>query len=750
MTKSRYSLLFKGIVQGVGFRPFIYREAIRFQLYGFVKNTSAGVVVEIEGENCDNFISYVKENPPPIAVIEEISKTELKCNNCTSFQILKSDKNDAPGDILIPPDIALCKNCEKELFESDDIRYLYPFINCTDCGPRYTIIENIPYDRPFTTMKSFELCNYCNQEYIDPLNRRYHAQPVACKTCGPELEFLDSDGKTHDDPLNSAIDKLRNGHVVAIKGLGGYHLACSALDSGALDKIRSNKNRGNKPFALMGTLDMIKKYCYVDEYEENLLLEPSAPILLLRKKSSKLQNLIAKGHNRIGFMVPYTPLHVLLIREMDSPLVMTSANTSDEPIIYEDDYDKLFNLSDFILTNNRDIHMFTDDSVAAVFKNNLYMFRRSRGYVPFPIKVPIKNENTILGIGAFMKTTFSFLYRGRALMSQYIGTTNSVKTITTEMDVIRHFQKIFSITPDTIAVDTHPGYPNRIITSEYPDANVIEVQHHKAHLASLMADNNFYGKIIGITMDGTGYGDDGKIWGGEFFAGDLDEFKRYAHLKYSFLPAGDKSVKEPWRYALSLLNELEIEESYIMNFLERFGNTGKMQLKAIKHSVGGIETSSCGRFFDAISVLTGIGDKNTYDGELPSLLQSYAERSNSNNFCYRYNIYEEKNMQILNLLPTVYDIINDSQSIENKAFGFHFTIAAAITEMAEIGRNKFNINTVGLSGGVFQNLLLLDLTVKLLEEKGFEILIHKRIPANDSGISLGQAILAAQAIKKGD
>ncbi len=743
----RSRILFKGIVQGVGFRPYLYRSARRFQLTGFVKNTSEGVILEVEGKNLDNFLQYILNHLPPLSEVVNYKVSKLPLQFSREFEILASENTDK-SDLLVSPDIAICENCKKELSLPTDRRYQYPFINCTDCGPRLTIIQDLPYDRPKTTMAKFAMCEACSREYHHPMDRRYHAQPVSCFHCGPTLSLYDNNGIKieTENPWQEAGKKIKAGNIVAIKGLGGYHLACLASSDEALLKLRKYKNRENKPFALMGTLEMIQQNCWVSETEKKHLLSPAAPILLLKRKPRvNVSSLVAPGQDTIGFMVPYTPLHLLLLQEINQPLVMTSANISDEPIIYKDNTEELRALSDYILSHDREIYLFADDSVAQVFENRLYMVRRSRGYVPFPVTIPFHSPKIILGLGPLLKTTFTVIRGNKALTSAYIGDTESPSAIAAEKFAIQHYMKLFAFKPDIVVIDKHPGYPNRLIAREFPGAEVVEIQHHKAHVGSLLAETGETGPVIGVSMDGTGYGDDGKIWGGEFFVGNYQNLTRFGHLKYLFLPAGDQSVKEPWRFALSLLHTLYgADHRGVTQFAEKFGKKGHQQLEIIKNSPNpfGVLTSSCGRIFDAAASILGIGYFNSYDGDLPTLVQALAEKSQGSKTCYDFSIEKEEKNRILNLLPLFHDMINDNRRVSEKAFIFHQTLANGIVSMAEQARSEYRIDKVGLTGGVFQNLLLLELTTARLKEKEFQVLIHSEIPANDGGISLGQAYLA--------
>jgi hydrogenase maturation protein HypF len=750
--EKRVRILVKGIVQGVGFRPFLYRSAHKFKLSGFVKNTAQGVILEVEGKEGDieDFNTYIIENPPPLSLIESHETQTVPVQGSDIFEIVSSEA-DGEGDLLVSPDIAICDNCKRELFLRSDRRYGYPFINCTDCGPRFSIIVELPYDRPKTTMKDFVMCPQCETEYGDPYDRRYHAQPVSCYDCGPTLSLYDREQNKLENPLDTTARKLKEGAIIAVKGLGGYHLACIAAMEPAVLRMRELKGRETKPFALMGMMEMIMEYAEVSEEEKKLLLSPAAPILLLRRKDEgRIAHSAAPGLGELGFMLPYTPLHLLLLEKVNEPLVMTSANITDEPIVYKDDMEALRALSDYILTNDREIRIFEDDSVARVFDGGLYMVRRSRGFVPLPLKMALDYPETILALGPMLKTTFAFLFKGKAIMGQYIGDTDSPASIEAEREALDHFMRLFSLKPGIVVMDKHPGYPNREIAEDevFKGAKKIEIQHHEAHVGALMAEKDHLDKIIGISMDGTGYGDDGNIWGGEFFVGDYRELTRFGHLKYLFLPSGDKAAKEPWRFALSVLYALYGNSERVRAFAQQFGKKGEFLLEAIEKEAGGILTSSCGRLFDAAAAILGIGNLNTYEGEMPIKLQACAEKSGGTADLYRFSIEEEKNNKILNVLPTIHDIIEDKRDTADKAYLFHRTLARGFADMAIMAGKEYNISTVGLTGGVFQNMMLLEMTKDFLEKEGFSVLIHSEVPPNDGGISLGQAFLAAGKLLK--
>ena len=738
LKNKRFRIHFYGAVQGVGFRPTIYRLAKSIGVNGFVRNTTEGVIVEIEGEiHADDFIELVRANLPPLAKLTGVEWNELEPVGYSDFVIEKSAHSD-DVQALVLPDAAICEDCKRELFDPNDRRYRYPFINCTNCGPRFTIIKALPYDRPNTTMAVFKMCPECEAEYHDPSSRRFHAQPNCCPVCGPRLFFVGPDGEIEGDPIELAARAILDGKIVAVKGLGGYHLACDATNDEAVRRLRERKRRRYKPFALMADMADIERICRLSDGERKLLGSTAAPIVLLEPKpNSPISGLVAPGQRRLGFMIPYTPLHLLLMDVVKRPLVMTSANRSGEPITFRDELDKLFEFADFVLTHNRDIHIRADDSVDMVFRGERYPVRRSRGYAPLPLRLPIESEKVILAVGPMMRTTFTLVLGRNAFVSQHIGDTESLAGLEAEREAIRHFLNLFEVEKvDVVAIDKHPLYPNRSLADEFPDAEVIEIQHHRAHIASVMAEHGFTGEVIGVAMDGTGYGDDGGIWGGEFFAGELSDLERVGHLRYIFLPGGDSSVRHIWKFALSVLHEIGEDPS---RFEERLGRNYRMLLKAIENRFAGVMTSSAGRLFDAASFLLGICDENTFDGEAPMRLEAAAIPTEGR---YSFEIHEDGDGYILDLLPAFSEMLRDSDGVGHRAFKFHRTLADGIVEMVERISKHTGIKRVALSGGVFQNLTLLELVVSSLERKGFDVLIHREVPPNDGGVSPGMAMLA--------
>jgi hydrogenase maturation protein HypF len=740
--KGRLRVRFTGVVQGVGFRPFLYRAAEKFKMSGSVMNSGGGVDLEVEGANLPKFLRYIMRNLPPLSHIRSIRFQKIPVKLSSKFEIMKSEIG-GEKDVMVSPDIALCAACRKEMDDPKDRRYHYPFTNCTDCGPRFTIIAGLPYDRPRTTMKKFPMCPACRREYIDPGDRRYHAQPVSCPSCGPKLHLTIKGKIEKKEPLAMAVRLLEKGKVVAIKGIGGFHLACRAGDSAALERLRRFKARARKPFALMATLPMIQRHCLMSADERKLLQSPQAPIVLLRAKTGdRLVRRVAPGQNRIGFMLPYSPLHHVLMAGMSEPLVMTSANIADEPILFDDAARELPALCDAVLGHDRPILSFADDSVTMVFAKEPCFIRRSRGFVPLPVAMPITAPRTVLALGAMLKTTFTLLDGDRAFVGPHIGDTESVPALAAEKRAARHVMKLFSLRPAIVAIDKHPTYPSRLLAEAFPKARIVEVQHHRAHVASVLAENGEAGTAVGIALDGTGYGDDGTIWGGEFFIGGLAGMSRAGHLRSLFLPGGDAAAREPWRTALSLLVAIH-DDQKAGRLAARFGRQGGQVLAAVRARRGGVMTTSCGRLFDGVASLLGIGDFNSYEGELPSRLQAAAERARPLKKAYPYALEKENGMLVLDMLLAVEAMLADRCPRGEKAYRFHWTLANALLDAALALGRETKIATAALSGGVFQNILLLQMTSELLEKIGWRVLRHRLVPANDGGVSLGQAALAA-------
>jgi len=776
--ETRAKITVKGVVQGVGFRPFVHRLAEEFGLKGWVKNTTAGVVIEVEGEkrSVGEFYDEITLRKLPPAQIKEKKIVYQAPRGSRSFTIKESTSRQRK-EVLISPDIAFCQECLEELKDSSDRRHHYPFINCTNCGPRFTIIKDLPYDRPLTTMKKFRMCPICQNEYEDISWRRYHAQPNACPQCGPEIELIKSEksGRKSTDcehnpkgleALEAIVQLLKKGKIVAIKGLGGFHLACDATNSFAVERLRQRKGRPYKPFAIMvPDIDTAKKHCLVSQQEEELLSDWQKPIVLLKKReNSKISDLVTPNNNCLGVMLPYTPLHYLLFHRVStsfSALVMTSGNLSDQPIEISNQevINNLSHIADYFLLHNRDIYNRCDDSIVKVFSGDPVVIRRARGYVPSPVELDSKVES-ILACGAELKNTFCLTKENYAFVSQYIGDLKDYKTLQYYEQMLQRFEKLFGITPEIVAHDLHPDYLSTQyaldIARRRPKIMRIPVQHHHAHIVSCLVENKVKEKVIGVVFDGTGYGADGNIWGGEFLLADYGDFRRIAQLKYLPLPGGDRAVDEPWRMAVSLLVEAFGKRIPLIDFIDRWKKKIPIILKMIEKRVNSPLTSSMGRFFDGVSSLLGICDVNTYEGQAAMELESAAQKlsSSSGNLLaqnYKYEIQEEKGTFIVEPAWIVRGIVEDLERSVPKsviAYKFHNSIADIIKDVNLKIKERTGISRVAFSGGVFQNRLLLGLALRKLTERGFVCYYQKKVPPNDGGISLGQAIIANEIVKK--
>jgi len=780
---SAYRILINGIVQGVGFRPFIYNLAIRYDLKGWVKNTSEGVVIEVSGSKSelDSFLSSITSEAPPLSKIDSLRYESIPSDGYEAFHIQHSQVIEG-GFQPISPDVSICDDCLHELFTPEDFRYRYPFINCTNCGPRFTIIKDIPYDRPQTTMAEFDLCPTCEKEYNDPLDRRFHAQPVACPECGPEIWLEYSSQSTlsrkgsGDEALLLAQEMLASGKIGAIKGLGGFHLACDAENPAAIETLRSRKNRPDKPLAvMMPDLETVRIYCEISKEEEDLLTSRQRPILLLNRKSgSSLPTSIAPGQNTIGVMLPYTPLHYLLFSHKDqfpqapySVLVMTSANFSGNPILTQNQQVQqlLGNIADFYILHNRDIHVHCDDTVARVPDSldedmkGIYPIRRSRGFAPGPITSPLSGRSVLAG-GAELKNTFCLIKDQYAFLSQHIGDLKNFETLTTYQESITHFESLFRAHPELLVYDLHPDYlSTRYILerSEQEDLPAIPVQHHHAHIASCLADNNYQGEepVIGISFDGIGYGEDGKIWGGEFLIADYQSYSRAGHLAYFPLPGGDLAVREPWRTAVSLLEQAQIPldpdllpVSYAQSLPESLPGISALGILGgqLRTGTNAPLTSSMGRLFDGIASLLGICHKISYEGQAAIELEALADPDETG--LYTLDITDDGMFQPGLMIAEIIADLNQDCGIPIISARFHNTISELVLEMALKLKKIHTLNQVALSGGVWQNISLLRKSHKALHKAGFKVYIHQQVPANDGGLSLGQAVIGQRFLSE--
>jgi hydrogenase maturation protein HypF len=757
-SSSRFLIRVYGIVQGVGFRPFIYRLATEAGLAGTVRNTSGCVEIDVEGQckQIDAFIGEIKKQVPPAARIEKIITEELIPVGVKGFTILSSQPRDDEYQLL-SPDLATCPACTAEISNPSDRRFHYPFTNCTNCGPRFTIIQDIPYDRPRTTMSRFKMCPDCQREYDDPLNRRFHAQPNACPVCGPQLELVASngDGIKCQDPLTEAARLLKAGNIVAIKGLGGYLLACDATSETAVSRLRLKKKRPAKPFAIMvPEMEWAKDLCYVSDAEARLLLSPESPIVLLKMKTAAgLAPAVAPGLKYLGVMLPYTPLHHLLLAETGLPLVMTSGNLSEEPIARDNDeaLSRLGAIADYLLMHNRDIYVTYDDSVVMQVDDAAMVVRRARGYAPSPIRLGFTTR-PIMAAGAEMKGSFCLTRDNYAFVSQHIGDMENTETMLHYENTLRIYRQLFRIEPEIIACDMHPDYLSAVYARELAAANphlsLVNVQHHQAHIASVMAEHGIAEPVIGVAFDGTGYGTDGTIWGGEFLLVSPKKCERLAHLEYVPLPGGDAAIRNPYRIALSYLYYLLGRQS-LDDRLPLVRDTDETELNLLTQQIdrrfNSSLTSSCGRLFDAVAALIGVRRSVSYEAQAAMELETLAVDVPFSGRLYPFDFCGSETLGIIKLDRLIGAILEDIYGGVTQAeiaCRFHRSMASMIGHVCFRLSERADINTIALSGGVFQNRLLLHLTRQQLELYGLKVLYNRQVPANDGGIALGQAFVA--------
>jgi hydrogenase maturation protein HypF len=742
----------KGIVQGVGFRPFVYQLANLYGINGEVANTSSGVSVHVEGmrENIESFCKDLSEKSPPLAHITEISVSPEPVKDFRDFTISKS-RGATHKSTLISPDVSICADCLREVLDPADRRYHYPFINCTNCGPRYTIIDDIPYDRPNTSMKHFKMCEMCQAEYDDPGNRRFHAQPNACRDCGPQVSLYDNARRPvpTTDAVGQTATLLKQGFVVAIKGLGGFHLAANAEDSDSVARLRRRKHREEKPFAIMSyDLDCIRQYAHVEPEEAILLTSPQRPIVILKKKEpNSISNEVSPRNRYFGTMLPYTPLHYMLLGYGFTALVMTSGNMTDEPIAIdnEDAFERLSKIADYLLIHNRDIYLRSDDSIVKRTAGARRFIRRSRGYIPIPVflreKVP-----EILACGAELKNTVCLTKGNQAFVSQHIGDLENLETLGFFGLTIDHMKRILDIDPKILAYDLHPDYLSTRYASEQDGVQKIQVQHHHAHIVSCMAENGLEGPVVGLSFDGTGYGTDGSIWGGEVLVAETGQFTRVAQLSYVAMPGGAAAIKEPWRMGVSYLYDAYGDSLWKLNLpmlREIAEKKVRIILEMISKKINSPNTSSLGRLFDGISAIVGIRKQVFFEGQAAMELEMLAGESTKATYDYEWVSGEVHKVL---LQPIVIGVVGDLKKgihpseISSK---FHMTLIHIFAKLCEVIRKEHSLNRVVLSGGVFQNSLLLTGLVGALEKNKFQVFTHRLVPTNDGGISLGQAMVAA-------
>jgi hydrogenase maturation protein HypF len=754
--RARY--LFTGIVQGVGFRPFIYRLAVRLGLAGFVQNRPDGVLVEVQGpkSSIHSFFLSVNKELPPLASITGCESLEIAVTGDKEFKIILSE-NEGLRDVHIAPDSAVCSDCLKELFDPADRRFHYPFINCTNCGSRLTIINDIPYDRGHTSMACFDLCPNCRTEYENPADRRFHAEPNACPVCGPQLELRDSDGEiiTCDDPVEKAIELIAAGHVLAIKGLGGFHLCVDATSDTAVKKLRLRKYREEKPLAIMvRDIEQARLIAEINDEEKALLSAVQRPIVLLKKReNAQVSILVAPSVPNLGIMLPYAPLHYLLLENKFLALVMTSANQVDEPICIgnREALARLKGIADYFLVHNRDILVRCDDSIAFVTGGKSQLMRRSRGYTPRPL-ILRESFPSVLALGPQIKATQCILKDNFAFLSPHIGDLETPQARDFFHESLALMKKITQSDPQIIACDYHPAYYSTKVAQELKASRVIPVQHHHAHIVSCMAENQIDGDVIGLAMDGTGYGLDSNAWGGEFLIASATRFRRFGHLQYFVLPGGEKAIHEPWRIGVSLLKQAYSKSwPEIASGLKLIPDKTDLTLfdMIIEKRLNSPLSSGLGRLFDGVAAIMGLRSKVSFEGQAAMELEAKAKSAGLVlPFDILRNSDESYILDISTTIRAIVENIFDGKSVEETASAFHATLIAAFVAMSDEMRKVTGINRVALSGGCFQNRLLLEGSVAELKNNGFDVYCHCQIPTNDGGVSLGQAVIAGSIIKK--
>jgi hydrogenase maturation protein HypF len=752
----------------VGFRPAVYRIARQLGLSGFVYNDTKGVTIELQGEKekITEFLRCLQnQDKPPMAEIKSCTAIDIAVIKGDDRFIIKA--SDTVGTALsqVTADIAACRDCLCEMNDKNDFRYRYPFINCTNCGPRYSIIKTIPYDRPNTTMSVFAMCDKCAAQYNDVIDRRFHAQPVACPACGPKIWLTDNKGKPiktkTQDVIAETAKLLLAGKIIAIKGLGGFHLAVDALNDKAVRRLRERKRRDHKPFAMMAaSIQSIKEYAIVSESAEQILKSPQSPIVLLpKKKDSAIAPSVAEGVNTFGFMLCYTPLHYLLFAEGIEVLVMTSGNISDEPLICKNEkaLEKLGCVADAFLMHDREIYRQVDDSVIHFIDEKPVPIRRARGYVPRPIFTEENCQHNIFAAGADMKNTFCFVKQNHLICSEHIGELEDAEVYHHYINSIEHLRGLFEVQPKIVACDLHPAYLSSQYARSLAGVQLVEVQHHWAHIASVIAEHGFEGSVIGLACDGTGYGTDGAIWGCECLIATLDDFERFSHLAYYPLAGADAASKEPIRPLLGLLmqaydKEFDLKKlQWLLEPIEPERKKQEIICEQIRKNVNTVQTSSVGRVFDAVAAMLGLGSYNHFEAQLPMALEAIVENDIEEHYDFELVKKADQTLQ-LDLGKMIKQIIADIQ--KGQAVGvisakFHNAFAAALLEMAKAARESSKLNIVALSGGVFCNRYLANRLVKLLKENDFRVLFNQDIPPNDGGIALGQAAIAAHLVNRG-
>ncbi|MGC8654351.1 MAG: carbamoyltransferase HypF [Candidatus Kryptoniota bacterium] len=758
----RLHIIIRGAVQGVGFRPFVFRLASEMGLSGWVRNSGQGVFIEVEGKRAvtDLFLRRIGTEKPKNSFISSLEYSYLDVVGYNKFEILDSELTDFKNAVILP-DISVCPDCLRELFDPSDRRYLYPFINCTNCGPRFTIIASLPYDRTNTTMADFTMCYECKREYEDPTNRRFHAQPNACPECGPQVELLNNKGEVISrryEAIKSAADFVKRGNIIALKGIGGFHLIADAQSNKALELLRKRKLREEKPFAVMAdSIETAEQLCEISELERDILLSPESPIVLLKKRRGNgLSPLVSPNNPYFGIMLPYTPLHHLLIRELAFPVVATSGNRTDEPICIDevDALERLSEIADFFLVHNRRIARHVDDSIVKIVGNRPMIIRRSRGYAPLPFLLRDKLEQhpPILSVGAHLKTTVSLVIDNSIFVSQHVGDLDTMEARNVFKRSCTDLQELYEVKAEIVVHDAHPDYSSTAYAQKLGKP-MVAVQHHIAHVASCMAENEVKGPLLGVAWDGTGYGYDGTIWGGEFFVVNGGVFERYATFRKFPLPGGEVAIREPRRAALGVLFEMfggEISELVDRKILNKFSsNELSTLLSMLRGRVNSPLTSSAGRLFDAAASISGVRDVSRFEGQSAMEFEYAIEGETFEDF-YPYAVNESafnavgdftNPSYVIDWGGIVSGLLNDVYKmvpVKYISAKFHNAMAQVIVEIAR----RAGIEKVILSGGCFQNKYLSERAINILTEDGFQPYWHQRIPPNDGGISLGQAYIA--------
>ncbi|MBN2270158.1 MAG: carbamoyltransferase HypF [Sedimentisphaerales bacterium] len=764
----RQKMLITGRVQGVGFRPAVYRIAQSLGLTGLVYNDTKGVTIELQGREDEmaEFLARLQSGPdkPPLAEIKSFDTVEIPAvKGETEFVILSSD---SAGPVLseVTADAAACDHCLAEMADREDFRYGYPFINCTNCGPRYSIVKTIPYDRPNTTMSAFKMCRKCADQYGDVTDRRFHAQPVACGACGPEIWLTDSRGQTVESGTDRVIAEagrlLLRGKIVAIKGIGGFHLAVDALNDGAVLRLRQRKRRDHKPFAMMAdSIETIRKYAVVSKDAERVLRGPQAPIVLLpRRENVTIAPAVAEGVSTLGFMLCYAPLHHLVFAQGISLLVMTSGNISDEPLICKNEaaLERLGCVADAFLMHDREIYRQVDDSVIHLVKQQPVLLRRARGYVPTPIINAHSSRDDIFAAGADLKNTFCFAKQNQLICSEHIGDLEDAEVYHHYISSIEHLRGLFEVEPKITVCDLHPGYLSTQYALSLSGMETIEVQHHWAHIASVLTEHGIPGPVIGLVCDGTGYGTDGAIWGCECMIASLERFERIGHLACYDLAGADKAGKEAIRPVLSLLKKAYGDDlkpdgvEWLLGRIEPDQAKLRTILQQLEKGVNTVKTSSLGRVFDAVAAMLGLGSYNHFDAQLPMALEAVIEAGVDDN--YGFELISKTDGPLgLDLSIMIRELTADvKNSVASGVISakFHNCLAAGLLDMTKAARGSCKLNTVALSGGVFCNQYLINRLISLLRKADFHVLFNRIVPSNDGGISLGQAAIAASVSQR--